>query len=219
MDHKMVSLADQVFEQLEKSILNGTYQRDENLTESRLSAEMGVSRTPIREAFFRLAQEHLLEISPKGAKVLGVTEQDIEDIYNIRIRIEGLASRLVAEHITDEGVQELQRTLDLQEFYTMKGEPEGIKNMDDSFHQAIYRLCGSPALRYTLEPLHRRIVKYRKASFSTHRRAENSLQEHLAILQAIRDHDADRAEALTIQHIENAKNNIISRGTENTCLD
>ena len=210
----MISLADQVFEQLEKSILNGTYQRNENLTESRLSIELGVSRTPIREAFFRLSQEHLLEITVKGAKVLGVTEQDIEDIYNIRIRIEGMASRLAAERITEEGIEELQRAIDLQEFYTMKGEPEGIKNMDDSFHQAIYRLCGSPALRYTLEPLHRRIVKYRKASFSTQSRAENSLQEHRAIFQAIRNGQADDAERLTIQHIENAKNNIVVKGTE-----
>ncbi len=218
MDHKMVSLADQVFDELEKAILNGTYQREEILTEARLCDELGVSRTPVREAMYRLSQEHLIDLSVKGAKVIGVTEQDIEDIYNIRLRIEGLASYLAAKKITEEGIQELQRTLDLQEFYTQKGEPEGIKNMDDSFHQAIYRLCGSPALRYTLEPLHRRIVKYRKASFSTRRRAENSLQEHFAIFDAIRNQNAELAEKLTIKHIENAKNNIISGGNA-TCQD
>ena len=93
MDHKMVSLADQVFDELEKKILSGAYSRGELLTESRLSDELGVSRTPIREAFFRLSQEHLIDISPKGAYVLGITDEDIRDIYEIRIRIEGLAVR------------------------------------------------------------------------------------------------------------------------------
>ena len=204
MDHKMVSLADQVFDELEKKILSGAYARGELLTESRLSDELGVSRTPIREAFFRLSQEHLIDISPKGAYVLGITDEDIRDIYEIRVRIEGLASRLAAEKITEEGVDELRKALDLQEFYTQKGDPDGIRNMDDSFHQTIYRLCSSPVLRYTLEPLHRRIIKYRRASISARTRAEHSLKEHLEILEAIARHDADAAEELTIRHIRNA---------------
>ncbi len=218
MDHKMVSLADQVFDELEKKILSGTYSRGELLTEGRLSDEMGVSRTPIREAFFRLSQEHLIDISPKGASVLGITDEDIRDIYEIRIRIEGLASRLAAEKITEEGVTELKKALDLQEFYTQKGDPDGIRNMDDSFHQTIYRLCSSPVLRYTLEPLHRRIIKYRRASISARVRAEHSLQEHQKILDAIAAHDPDAAEELTVRHIRNAMENIVRGETHDHAL-
>ncbi len=214
MDHKMVSLADQVFSDLELKILSGAYPRGELLTEGRLSDELGVSRTPIREAFFRLSQEHLIDVSPKGAYVLGITEQDIRDIYEIRIRIEGLASRMAAEKITEEGIVELHKALDLQEFYTQKGDPDGIRNMDDSFHQAIYRLCDSPVLRYTLEPLHRRIIKYRRASIAARTRAEHSLQEHLQILEAIASHDADAAERLTVKHIQNAMDNIVRKDGE-----
>ncbi len=209
MDHKMISLADQVFDEIERKILSGYYKRGELLTETRLSEELGVSRTPIREAIFRLNQEHLLEISPKGALVLGITRQDIRDIYEIRLRIEGLASRLAAENITEEGVHELKKVLDLQEFYTEKGDTDEIKNMDNRFHQTIYRLCASPMLLYTLEPLHRRIVKFRKASVSAKSRAEDSLKEHLMILDAISAHRADDAEELTVTHIRNAMNNIL----------
>ncbi len=218
MDHKMVSLADQVFDELEKKILAGTYSRGELLTEGRLSDELGVSRTPIREAFFRLSQEHLIDISPKGAYVLGITDEDIRDIYEIRIRIEGLASRLAAEKITDEGVEELRKALDLQEFYTQKGDPDGIRDMDSSFHQTIYRLCSSPVLRYTLEPLHRRIIKYRRASISARTRAEHSLNEHMQILEAIARHDPDAAEELTIRHIRNAMQKLVTDGPEKNSL-
>ncbi len=219
MDHKMVSLADQVFDEIERKILSGTYQRGEFLTESRLSDELGVSRTPIREAFFRLNQEHLLDISPKGALVLGITRQDIRDIYEIRLRIEGLASRLAAQNITDEGIQELKSALELQEFYTIKRDSDGIKNMDNRFHQTIYRLCSSPILRYTLEPLHRRIVKYRKASISAKSRAEDSLKEHQHIFEAISAHQTDEAERLTVLHIQNAMNNILQIQTEPSAAD
>ncbi len=209
MDHKMISLADQVFDEIERKILSGYYKRGEFLTESRLSDELGVSRTPIREAFFRLNQEHLLEISPKGALVLGTTLRDIRDIYEIRLRIEGLASRLAAENITDEGVAELRKVLELQEFFTIKGDSDGIKDMDDQFHRTIYGLCSSPILRYTLEPLHRRIVKYRKASISAKSRAQDSLKEHQLIFDAIRAHRAEDADALTVSHVQNAMNNIL----------
>ena len=84
MQHKTVSLADQVFEHIEADILSGKYARGEIITESRMSAELGVSRTPIREAFRRLSQEHLIEESGKGSVVIGITEKDLDDIFLIR---------------------------------------------------------------------------------------------------------------------------------------
>ena len=81
LDHKTVSLADQVFEHLETDILSGKYGRGEILTESKLSAELGVSRTPIREALRRLEQEHIIEETGKGSVVIGITDKDLEDIY------------------------------------------------------------------------------------------------------------------------------------------
>ncbi len=212
MEHKMISIADQVFNELEREILSGVYERDEILTEIKLSERMGVSRTPIREALRRLEQERLIESTSKGARVIGIQMNDISDICEIRMRLEGLAARWVAERATEEEIRELQAAVELQEFYTQKGDSESLKNTDSRFHQIIYVLCGSPTMRDTLEPLHRKLLKYRKASFSFPERALESLHEHQAILRAIQSRSGKEAEELTILHIRNARECILKRG-------
>ncbi len=199
--HQMLSLADQVFEVIEKDILVGTYEKGEVLTEARLCDQLRVSRTPVREAIKRLCQEHLLEVTPKGVSVIGISAEDILDIYEIRYRLEGLAARRAVENITPEALKEMEETLELQQFYASKQDLESMKNMDSLFHQDIYRFCGSNPLKYTLEPLVMRIVKYSKASISVPDRAARSLEEHWAIYNAIADRDADRAEQLMKNHI------------------
>ncbi|MBQ6803227.1 MAG: GntR family transcriptional regulator [Clostridia bacterium] len=212
MEHKMISIADQVFDELEREILSGVYERGEVLTEIKLSERMGVSRTPIREALRRLEQERLIESTSKGVKVIGIQLPDIEDICEIRMRLEGLAARWVAERASDEDLKELQSAVELQEFYTQKGDSESLKNTDSRFHQIIHALCGSPTMRDTLEPLHRKLLKYRKASFSFPERAQQSLREHQDILTAIQNRNGKEAEELTILHIKNAKESILKRG-------
>ena len=86
-EFRTVSLADQVFEKLESDIITGVYPRGEVLTELKLVENMGVSRTPIREALRRLAQERLIEDTAKGSVVLGITVDDLIDIMDIRQRI------------------------------------------------------------------------------------------------------------------------------------
>ena len=158
-EHKTVSLSDQVFERLEDEILAGNYQRGDTLTEMKLVADLGVSRTPIRDALRRLEQERLIETTPRGIVVLGVTKKDLEDIYAIRIRVEGLAAREAAKYITDQQLAELRETLELQEFYTDKQNPDSIKGMDSQFHRQIYLFSGSTILYETLIPLHKKIQR------------------------------------------------------------
>lgn len=208
MEHRTVSLADQIFEQLERNILTGVYTRGEVFTETHLSEELGVSRTPIREALRRLEQEHLIEMSTKGAVIIGISKKDISDMYEIRIRTEGLASRWAAEIISDEGKKELCDIVELQEFYTEKCDADNIKNMDSKFHETVYKLSGSTALYDTLHPLHKKVIKYRKSSVQNSSRAVQSAKEHRAICDAIVSGNADLAELLTIQHIKNARAHI-----------
>ena len=101
---KTTSLADQVFEKLENDIIQGVYPRGEILTELKLVDQLGVSRTPIREALRRLEQERLIEDTGKGSRVVGITEEDLEDIMNIRQRIEGLAAYYATKNMTPEGL-------------------------------------------------------------------------------------------------------------------
>ncbi len=208
MEHKTISLADQVFEHLESDILSGKYSRGEILTESKLSSELGVSRTPIREALRRLEQEHLIEESGKGSVVIGVTEKDLEDIYLIRGKLEGLVASLAAQNKDKEKLSALKEALELQEFYLAKKDADRIKQMDNKFHNRMYELGGSMVFYDTLLPLHKKAQKYRKASMESNSRAEASVEEHRRIYEAIVAGDSTLAAKYACEHVENAYNHI-----------
>ncbi|MBR0302837.1 MAG: GntR family transcriptional regulator [Clostridia bacterium] len=205
IEHKTISIAGQVFENLERDILSGKYERGTILTEGKLSEELGVSRTPIREALRRLEQEHMIEIGSKGAVVVGISEDDIDIIYEVRCRIEGIASRLAAERATPEDVDNLRQMIELQEFYTAKGNAEKIKNEDSDFHRTIYYLSGCIPLADTLEALHKKVVKYRRVSLSNAGHSAEALAEHRAILDAIASGDPDAAERAAASHVARAR--------------
>ena len=209
MEHKHVSLADQVFERLEADILGGKYARGEVLTEMMLCADLGVSRTPVREATHRLAQEHIVEITAKGITVLGVTDKDLADIYDIRMRLEGMAAVFAARNATEEQISAMKEALELQEFYCGKKDAERIRLMDSRFHDLVYTAAGSVVLYDTLLPLHKKTQKFRKASVENHSRAAASLDEHRAIYDAIAAHDEKAAETAMCIHVEHAKNHIL----------
>lgn len=211
MEYKTISLADQVFERLEADILSGKYQRGEVITELRLCAELGVSRTPVREALRRLLQEHLIEESGKGTVVMGISRKDFEDMCAIRLRIEGLAVRGFIEHKTEESMRELKEALDFQEFYLARSDADHMKIMDGRFHEAIYNHCGSAILRDTLSPLHKKVQKYRRLSIEQSGRAAKSVEEHRAIYDAIDAGDTDLAERLMAEHVNNAMHTIVDK--------
>ena len=207
-ERKSISIADQIFEQLERDILSGKYARGELLTELRLSEELGVSRTPIREAIHRLEQEHILEEAGRGVTVVGISRQDMMDMYEIRIRIEGLAAEWAALRISEEELGRMRDTLELQRFYTEKSDgnhSDRIKNLDSQFHEQLYRACGSRPLTDTLLSLHKKMTKFRMASVSKHSRALQSVEEHERILAALSAHDSAAAGEAMTAHVRNAR--------------
>ncbi|MBQ6595726.1 MAG: GntR family transcriptional regulator [Clostridia bacterium] len=204
MEYRTISLADQVFEKLENDILSGKYERGQLVTELQLCTELGVSRTPVREALRRLFQEHLIEDTPKGTMVLGISRQDFIDMYQIRQRIEGLAIRGFIREANEDALKSMKETIDFQEFYLKRNDAEHLKSLDGRFHEIIYNNCGSRILCDTLTPLHRKVQKYRRAAMSRQTRAANSVQEHWELYTAICDKDGDRAEALIMEHVQNA---------------
>lgn len=210
---KSISLADQVFDKLESDIISGVYPRGEVLTELKLVEQLNVSRTPIREALRRLEQERLIQDSGKGSVVLGITLVDLEDIMDIRLRVEGLAAYYAAKNLTPEAAQHLRQLCDLQDFYYEKGDFDHLREIDDEFHLSIYEISGHTVLMDTLRPLHRKTQRYRRNSLAERR--QKSLQEHKAICDAICSRDAGLAEQLVCQHIEHAKKTMIERFSQN----
>jgi DNA-binding GntR family transcriptional regulator len=213
MDEKKTqSIADHVFSEIENAILGGTFKKGELITELKLCKQFGVSRTPVREALMRLRQEGLVEESGKGMLVLGIDEADIEDIYDVRLRIEGVASARCAAGITEGELEKLREVLELSEFYTGKGAADNIRNLDSEFHRMIFSFCGSRILRDLLMELHRKVKLSRRMSVEDPKRAAEAAKEHRAIYEALAAHDAARAEELTVLHITNAMKNIRKEG-------
>ena len=214
-EFKSVSLADQVFEKLEHDIIVGLYPRGTYLTELKLVEQLGVSRTPIREALRRLEQERLIEDTGKGSLVLGITENDLIDIMDIRRSIEGLAAYYTTKNMTAEGLETFKQISELQDFYYKKQDLEHLRQMDDRFHMAIYTLSQRPVLRDTLVPLHRKTQRYRLISIADKDRQEASIREHNEIYHAIASGDAELASKLVTEHIERAKISMIERCFQN----
>ncbi len=206
---KTTSLADQVFEKLENDIIQGVYPRGEILTELKLVDQLGVSRTPIRDALRRLEQERLIEDTGKGSRVVGITEEDLEDIMNIRQRIEGLAAYYATKNMTPEGLAQLTHIVDLQDFYYDKGDAEQLRQVDEQFHDLICYLSKRTVIMDTLIPLHRKTRRYRRISMEDWSRTVNTRKEHKAIFDAMASGDADLAESLMAKHIENAKKHML----------
>lgn len=203
------SLRGQVFDKIRSDILNGKYKRGEELVESSIGKELGISRTPVREAIRQLELEGLVQLVPnKGAFVTGISEKDVRDIYLIRARLEGLAARMAAKNITPELLDAMEETVVLSEYHAKKEHYEQVCEMDSKFHKLLYKASGSRILEHTLTDFHQYVQRVRMASIMKKRRMEKSNGEHDAILTAIREHDEEKAELVATRHISNTVENL-----------
>ncbi|MCR5101207.1 MAG: GntR family transcriptional regulator [Butyrivibrio sp.] len=206
------SLRGRVFNRIREDILNGKYKDHEELREVAIGEELGVSRTPVREAFRQLELEGLIQIIPnKGAYVTGIKVKDIKDIYMIRSKLEGLCARWACEHITEEQLEEMEENIFLAEFHASKGHMEQIAELDNRFHNILYESCNSKMLEHLLKDYHQYVWRIRKQSLVT-KRGNASNGEHRAIMEAIKEKNPDKAEQLANQHMINAYNNMLSNG-------
>lgn len=204
------SLEVRVYNEVKEALLSGQYQKGEWLTEHMLTQKLGVSRTPVRSALQRLAEDGLVSLTPnRGAVVIGIAKEDIVDIYRIRMRLEGLASAMAAEKVTQETKQKLSETVALFEFYAQRQDTERIEELDTVFHSMIYEASGSRTLQRILTDLHSNTKAYRTQSLCIPGRRLKTLEEHKEILNAILTGDAERAESLTSAHIERAMENML----------
>lgn len=202
---KNISIADKVYGYLEEAILSGEFQKGEVISELKICKLLEVSRTPVREALTRLFSEGLLKESGRGAVVVGIDRGDIDDIYEIRMRIEGLAASKCANVITPEQKEALREVLELQEFYIFRNQHDNVKKADSEFHRLIYSFCGSKTLEILLSDLLRKVKRCRMATDSGEDIAESAVKEHREIFEAIASGNCRLAEELTVKHVLNAK--------------
>ncbi|MDE7252327.1 MAG: GntR family transcriptional regulator [Acetatifactor sp.] len=207
------SLRGRVFHKLRDDILSGKYEEHEELKEVAIGEELGVSRTPVREAFRQLELEGLIQIIPnKGAYVTGITEKDVQDIYMIRSLLEGLCARWATEHITKEQMEEMEENIYLAKFHAQKGHLDQLAELDNRFHDIMYEACNSKMLEHQLKDFHQYVLRVRKKTLNNANRGPKSNEEHEQIMEAIKAGDADLAEKLANQHMINAYENMVQSG-------
>ncbi len=206
------SLRGKVFQKLREDILSGVYQEHDELREITIGEEMGVSRTPVREALRQLELEGLVTIIPnKGAYVTGITQKDVYDIYKIRSMLEGMCARWATKYITEKQIEELEEVLLLSEFHLRKKnseQAEQVTELDGKFHRILYEASNSRILEHVLSDFHKYVQAARAMSVCEKNRAKKSIQEHREILEAIKNKNEEQAERLANQHILNVMENL-----------
>lgn len=210
-DNTGLSLTSKIFNILREDILNGKYGEGEKLVEAKLAEELGVSRTPVREALKQLELESIVENIPnRGVIVLGVSSQDIHDIYEIRAAIEGIAARWAVDRITDEELNALKEVYELMEFYNFKKDVEKFAELNTKFHEIIYKATKSRYLEQVLKDFQYYMKKTRRKSLQVEGRIHESLKEHKYILDAFMDRDKEKAEKTLTTHVCNSRRNVES---------
>ena len=203
-------LRELVFESIREAIIGGQLPPGERLMEIQLAEEMGVSRTPVREAIRKLELEGLVVMIPrKGAYVSGLSMKDISDVFEIRSALEGLAAELASERATEEELENMERHLVRIAEGIEKGDITSVVEVDTDFHGMLYTASRNQWLGQIINNLREQIQRFRQTSLSYPGRMRVALEEHRRIVEAISSRDPELARKLAAEHIENAENSLM----------
>ncbi|MBO8164616.1 MAG: GntR family transcriptional regulator [Brevibacillus sp.] len=198
-----LSIRENVFEQIRKSILNHQFKPGDKLIESELAEKLGVSRTPVREALHKLELEGLVEIHPrKYCLVKGITHECLIEINLIRSQLEPFAAKYAVDNLTDQELAHLEKLLDESVIHHEKRDVDNLMRVNDEFHQTIIKASRLNRIIKILENMHDYIVSFRRSFMSRPELVERSIREHREILLALKERDKEKVEALFIKHLK-----------------
>jgi|DewCreStandDraft_5_1066085.scaffolds.fasta_scaffold00399_6 DNA-binding GntR family transcriptional regulator len=201
-----VPVRDLALAKLREAILSGYFKPGDRLIERELCEKMGISRTPIREAIRKLEQEGLVTTIPyKGPIVTVPTPEDVEEVFQVRAVLEGLAIRLLATRRDMQAIQAMRKAVEAGERALARGNLRGLVGANRAFHEAIRKGSGNKLLQSLLCNLHARIGLLRVQSLSLPGRPEESVEEHRQLLRAVEQGLADEGEALMRAHVARAR--------------
>ena len=202
------SLSGKVYNYLRSSIIEGRYNTGDYLVETKIAEELGVSRTPVREALKQLELEDLVVSQPnRGVIVKSFTSEDYRDVFTIRLLLEGQAAYWAALRISQKQLDHLCEVVELMDLYTRKNDIEHLVRLDTVFHEIVYEACNSRTLKHVLASLHHNTHLSRQSSLTLPDRAPKSLKEHKHILAALETHDAEASKKSMEQHISSVSDN------------
>jgi len=200
-----VPLSEVVYRKLRRAIVRGDLAQGTTVSETELAKRLEVSKTPVRHALTRLAQEGLLVSRPhKGAVVTSLTSGDLEEIYCLRGRLEGLAARTAAERLTDEDAKVLPALLDELQAATAARDGEAVRRGCVKLHKAIWQASQTRRLPAILMSLQDYVEMARDTLPEPPSGFEAGLEEHAQVVRAILARDADAAEQAMMRHVAHA---------------
>jgi len=202
----MVHIRDSVFATLRNAILDGKLKPGERLVEREVAAQLGISRTPVREAIRKLEIEKLVTHIPrKGVVVAGFSQADVLEILSIRTALEGLICRFAATKIKARELERLESILHQIRDEHAKGNLKKVNQLHDRFHEIIYRAAESPRAFELLNTMREYINKFAQVGYTKPGRTEEALVEHGKILEALRCQDPQLAEEAAKEHVEKSR--------------
>lgn len=210
--NEYLPLRDVVFQTLRQSILTGKMEPGERLMEVQLADELGVSRTPVREAIRMLELEGLVVMIPRrGAQVASITEQDLRDVLEVRATLEQLAVRLACQRFTAEGYKALEKAnRDFVRLARLKNKNVvDITNADVHFHDVIYEATGNRRLIQIIQNLQEQMYRYRMEYVRDLSSHENLIAEHEDLIKQLEARNEDEAEKIIVIHISNQEKEIL----------
>ncbi len=197
-------LRDVVFKTLRDAILRGNLKPGERLMEMHLAEELGVSRTPIREAIRMLEQEGLaITIPRKGAQVAGMTEKDLYDVLEIRDALDELAVSKACEKVNKKSLSKLAEAMRDFEKSVASGNVRAIVSSDEQFHDVIYAMTDNPKLVNIVSNLREQMYRYRYEYVKDNADYRQLVSEHTCIVDGLRRQDKEYVKSVMHTHLEN----------------
>ncbi|MDF1553550.1 MAG: GntR family transcriptional regulator [Deferrisomatales bacterium] len=196
------SLGQAAADQIRELIRRGTLRTGERIVETRLCAQLGISRTPLREALRSLSSEGLVRLVPnRGAFVTQPSVAEIRELFEVMGILEGACACMAAEKLTDAGLGELERLHeDLERHYAAR-DHEGYITANNLYHTFVQELARNGTLSAVINGLRAKIFLHRFRQLYVQDRFDRSIGEHRELLAAFRDRDAVRAEAVMKSHL------------------
>jgi DNA-binding GntR family transcriptional regulator len=206
-----------IYEHLREKLLNGEILPHDHLIEAKIAEDLGTSRTPVREALHSLELEGLVESIPRvGYVVKPISEQEVEEICEIRGTIEGLAARWAMEKDHGKLVAELEKNISASEERVSKGEARAFVEMDAQFHEILSKFSGSQRLLELAQTLRRHMLRYRVQSIYLVDNVLRAIEGHKGILGAIEKRDLDAVNKAIRYHMEQVKKDVLRYAFQET---
>ena len=203
-------LREVVCETLREAIVNGVLNPGERLMEIQLAEELGVSRTPVREAIRKLELEGFVIMVPRrGTYVADLSIKDINEVFEVRTSLDVLAAGLAAERITEEELEQLERLLVQIGEYIENGDMDKIVEADSLFHDILYCASRNDRLVGIINNLREQLTRFRSISMAYPGRLKNTLEEHTRMVEALAQRNVESAQQLAVKHMENSEQTLL----------